>query len=238
MVTYTASAPAADSAHYLTSAWSNRAGAGQAPEAPSISFTDEQVRTSTLPTKTDGVAFVSDTARTAAFPHPQQLESFVSDNSLHTDPGQGFASYGVETDESAISGMVYDEDPTGSVIPASYFRKVSGRAVDENGDPISEGLYVLAVDDFSTAGVVEENGEFEIFLLRQTYTVFVLVGDEDPEEQEGYDLVWYETADSPDVDTTTGEVELTFNVEKPQAPDDAPTSLGLNMTSDVAFGGR
>lgn len=107
-----------------------------------------------------------------------------------TYQGRGFteSSYGIQPD---------GQFGTGSVIPTSYFRKIYGTVYDENDNPITDGLYVMATDNFSTAGPIDDNGEFELYLLRTDYSEFMLVAEESTTE--GVDYIWYELAGNPDV---------------------------------------
>lgn len=132
------------------------------------------------------------------------------------------------------SAPVLHDAISGAVIPTAFFRKAEGRALDQNGDPIPSGLYVLALDNFATAGPVDDDGYFEIYLLKQSYTDFILIGDSDPSQQEGYDLVWYEMASNPTLSSREGYIELEFDVQKPKPPDDGPA--GLDISSSVRFG--
>ena len=135
----------------------------------------------------------------------------------HDMTGAGNTYIGAAPDyEAAVTGMNPDWYGVGSVIPTSYFRTVRGRAYDENWEPITgRGKYIVASDNFSVAGQVDEDGYFQMYLLRRNYTKFWLVV-EDPEQMSGIDYVWYESQGNPDVTAETLEVDLQFQTSEPR----------------------
>lgn len=142
--------------------------------------------------------------------------------------GPGFTEEGYGVQSNSAFGV-------GSVIPTSYFRKIEGTIYDENDNPITEGVYVLATDDFSTAGPVRNDGTFSLYLLRTEYESFMLVARE--ESTENVDYVWYQLSDRQTrVTATEQQVDLYFDRERVIASGGGKP--GLSMSMDVMMGRR
>lgn len=152
------------------------------------------------------------------------------------DEAPAYEGYNLAPDSGTIGYAETDEKESqrwadgGSLVPMAYFRNVGGTAYDaETGDPITDGVFILALDNFAVAGTVNGDGAFSLKLLRQEYQEFVLVG-ESPDTE--YDYVWYEEADNPDIGTKTDSVDLAFNTAEAKPPE----SLGLSAGDGVMFG--
>ena len=143
-----------------------------------------------------------------------------------TYTGQGFdpeASV-VGTEENMESMYV----GTGGVIPASYFRRVSGNVLDEEGEPIEGALYVAALGGLPTLGYVNpDTGRYNIYLLRQNYTDLILL--QRAPNGKPFDFVRYELAETPDLDIHTIEADLYFDTTLPKP---------VNIGHGVDFGGQ
>jgi len=125
----------------------------------------------------------------------------------------------------------------GTIIPTAYFRKVSGKVIDaDTGEPIQNGIYITALDDFSVAGPVDEQGNFEMYLLKQTYTTFILTAEASAYDESNpeYDYVWYESAGNPDMSATDTYAELEFTTDVPASG--PPPTGGLTAGKGVSFG--
>ena len=116
---------------------------------------------------------------------------------------------------------------TGAVVPASYFRTLRGRAVDLEGNPITDAIYILALDNFATVGTVDDEAYFEIDLLKTTFQEFRLIVDAGDEQ---FEYVWYEDENANiDPDPTDQDVTMQFK------PAEAIGKTGLNLTGDLSF---
>jgi len=113
----------------------------------------------------------------------------------------------------------------GVLIPSAFFRKVTVNVVDEEGEPITNGMYLLALDAFPTTAYVDDTGTAVIYLLRVGYEEFFLAGDFGLTDS--YELGWYEADGNPDIDSGVEEVTLAFNTNAPQ--------VGLDLTESVKF---
>ncbi|ALJ99692.1 head protein [Haloarcula californiae icosahedral virus 1] len=114
-----------------------------------------------------------------------------------------------------------------TLIPTRYFRKVTGIVRNAEGEPITEAQHIFTVNNLPTVGSVDENGRFEIYLLRQVYENFYLVTE--AEGNRPYRYARYELADSNRiVDISTERQDLYFDttVQKP-----------VKAGEGVAFGG-
>lgn len=173
------------------------------------------------------------TARTAATAPATGVSTtteyeLISDK-VTVEPVVNITGYSIEQYPSVVGA---------SVIPTAYFRKVNGRALDQNGFPITEGLYITALDNFAVAGQVDQNGYFQIYLLKQKYEDFILLADAGQEgdtEQGEVDYVWYENVENPDVPVTTSYIELKFDKSRP-VQEGVGKRKGLNTIADVMFG--
>jgi len=127
---------------------------------------------------------------------------------------------------------------TGAIVPTAYFRKVRGKVLDENGDPITVGLYLVALDNFAVAGRVEQDGTYEMYLLKQEYKNFILVADagENDAENNQYDFVWYESEGNPNIGVTDDGADLVFNTAEPNNKPPAGSARGLSLGSDIRLG--
>lgn len=155
------------------------------------------------------------TVKTTAYEHTGLAGGSV-------DPTQSTATF------NAVIGA-------GSVIPTSYFRKVEGRVLDaETGEPITNAIYVAALDNFAVVGNVTDTGAFIIYLLKQTYSEFILVADagENETTDAEFDYVWYEGAGNPLVETDDDYVELGFEAAVPET---GRPPTGLNIGGDLRF---
>lgn len=113
----------------------------------------------------------------------------------------------------------------GALIPMSFFRRVSGLVLDEDGEPILDAVFLVAISDFSTVGRVDsKTGRYNIILLRQVYDEFVLVVESG---QSGVDYVWFESVDAT-IDQTETEEDLHF---------ERRTISGLESGAAASFGG-
>lgn len=165
-------------------------------------------------------------ARVSSDSHGLSYPDTAADEATYIGPGFTETAGGLQPD--ANTGV-------GSVIPTSYFRKIEGTVYDENENPIESGLYVLATDNFSTAGAVDDSGHFSLYLLRTRYEEFVLIAEEDTTE--GVDYIWYQLAGrQTTVSATETRVDLYFDRER--VIGEGGGGGGLSMSSDVLMGQR
>lgn len=100
--------------------------------------------------------------------------------------------------------------PPAVFIPSAWFRKVKGKVVDVDGNPITRAKYIHAVDIFPTSAEVDDNGEFEIRLLQRAYSNWILTAESD---RSGVDYAWYQPVDTY-VGNREDEAELVFKVSE------------------------
>lgn len=94
----------------------------------------------------------------------------------------------------------------GAILPTAYLRRVTGTCYDEEGERITNARYIVALDHLAVAGFVDDNGEYDIYLLRQMYEHFVLVAES---QEQGVDYAWY-LAEDTQVGAGTDEADLVF----------------------------
>ncbi|WP_455448613.1 hypothetical protein [Natrinema thermotolerans] len=116
------------------------------------------------------------------------------------------------------------ESPTAAYIPSAYFRLVDGVAINPKGERITDAKWIIAQDGLPTAGKVDDNGEFEINLLRNEYENFALLVE--AEDYSGLDYVWYQYRRTV-VDSTRAEVVLVF--EESEVTNGLNASVGVKM---------
>ncbi|MGQ3412035.1 hypothetical protein ACT4ML_07195 [Natrinema sp. LN54] len=116
------------------------------------------------------------------------------------------------------------DSPTAAYIPSAYFRRVRGVAINPKGERITTGKWVIAQDGLPTAGKVDDNGEFEINLLRSEYEDFALLVE--AEDYSGLDYVWYQYRRTV-VDSTRAEVVLVF--EESEVSNGLAGDIGVHM---------
>ena len=122
------------------------------------------------------------------------------------------------------AGSVEDERLLGlAFIPLKFFHEVTGRAVDPDGNPITEARFIATADNLGTVGSVDDEGYFSIYLLRVPYQTF-FIGVQETEE---VDLVWYRQAEGQRISGRTDDQDLVF---EPQA-----LSTPLDTTIDLRF---
>lgn len=132
----------------------------------------------------------------------------MSETSLLNSERSGAES---DTDELWAEGFVQ----TATFIPAAYFRRVAGKVLDEEGEPIKGGIYVAALGDFPTLGQVNpETSEYSIFLLYQNYEDLILL--QKTPGPSPFDFVRYELSENPDLSIDRREVDLKFDTTVPQ----------------------
>ncbi|WP_306056963.1 hypothetical protein [Natronococcus wangiae] len=93
-----------------------------------------------------------------------------------------------------------------TLIPGSWFRELTGRAVDDRGEPIEGAKYILAMGGLPTVGQVDENGYFSVYTLRSSYDDFMLVADSG---RKNVDYSWYTPVELR-VEPTDDDVTLIF----------------------------
>lgn len=126
-----------------------------------------------------------------------------------------------------------------AIIPTSYFRKATGRVMDaDTGEPITNGIYLIALDNFAVAGPVDAEGYFTVYLLRQTYTSFILTADASINDGDNgeYDYVWYEAEGNPEIGVNDDHVVLEFSTDVPEMGPPPAIGGGLIMGEGVNFG--
>jgi len=116
------------------------------------------------------------------------------------------------------------ESPTAAYIPSAYFRRVRGVAINPKGERITNGKWVIAQDGLPTAGKVDENGEFQINLLRSEYEDFALLVE--AEDYSGLDYVWYQYRRTV-VDSTRAEIVLVF--EESEVTNGLAGDIGVHL---------
>lgn len=122
-----------------------------------------------------------------------------------------------------------------AVVPTAYFRRVEGMVYNKDGQTITNGIYLIALDNFAVAGTVDDDGSFEIYLLKQQYENFILVADAGTKsgQDKQYDYVWYEVAGNPEIPVGDSYVELEFDTATPKQ---GRPNVGLSLVSEVKFG--
>lgn len=163
-------------------------------------------------------------SRTAKF---QDGTAAVSNASVFVTEyeGQGLTS------EQTVGGMKADGSlSAGSLIPTAYFRRVTGNVVDVQGDPITNAQYVISLDNFGIVGNVNDQGEYNIYLLKQSYSDFVLIADDG--KLDGFDLAYYESVDNGTLEIGMEEKDLVFDTSKTIKPG----SGGLRIKTSIGLG--
>ncbi|ELY68139.1 hypothetical protein [Natrinema versiforme] len=115
--------------------------------------------------------------------------------------------------------------PIGVYIPGAYFRTIRGVVVDEKGEPITDAEWLVGRYGLPTAGRVDDEGRFEINLLRADYSNFALLVDSG---KSGVDYVWYEAVSQTITTDNTDEVTLVFKESRP--------TNGLSVLRGVSMG--
>ncbi|QCS43418.1 hypothetical protein [Natrinema versiforme] len=136
--------------------------------------------------------------------------------------GVAAASKSSSTTFDGVAGGI--ESPTAAYIPSAYFRRVQGVAINPKGERITNGKWVIAQDGLPTAGKVDDNGEFQINLLRNEYENFALLVE--AEDYSGLDYVWYQYRRTV-IDSTRAEVVLVF--EESQVTNGLASDVGVHL---------
>ena len=111
-----------------------------------------------------------------------------------------------------------------SFIPTAFFRRLSGSVVDQNGEPITSAERIFATENLPTGGTVNEDGTFQMYVLNQTYSEFLLVA---PSGRDGVDYSWYRYDDDP---IPPGENDVTLAFKEHEIK-------GLYVGAGTDFGG-
>jgi len=113
---------------------------------------------------------------------------------------------------------------TASFIPTAFFRRLTGSVVDQNGESITSAERIYATENLPTGGTVNEDGTFQMHVLNQTYTEFLLVA---PSGRDGVDYSWYSYDDDP---IPPGENDVTLAFKEHEIK-------GLYVGAGTDFGG-
>jgi len=111
-----------------------------------------------------------------------------------------------------------------SFIPTAFFRRLSGSVVDQNGEPITSAERIYATENLPTGGTVNEDGTFQMYVLNQTYSEFLLVA---PSGRDGVDYSWYRYGGDP---IPPGENDVTLAFKEQEIK-------GLYVGAGTDFGG-
>ena len=123
-----------------------------------------------------------------------------------------------------VTGVEADNAFAASFIPTAFFRRLSGSVVDQNGEPITSAERIYATENLPTGGTVNEDGTFQMYVLNQTYTEFLLVA---PSGRDGVDYSWYRYDDDP---IPPGENDVTLAFKEHEIK-------GLYVGAGTDFGG-
>jgi hypothetical protein len=123
-----------------------------------------------------------------------------------------------------VTGVEADNAFAASFIPTAFFRRLSGSVVDQNGEPITSAERIFATENLPTGGTVNEDGTFQMYVLNQTYTEFLLVA---PSGRDGVDYSWYRYDGDP---IPPGENDVTLAFKEHEIK-------GLYVGAGTDFGG-
>ncbi|USZ73231.1 hypothetical protein [Natronosalvus halobius] len=144
------------------------------------------------------------------------IESHVEPEAIHI----------VETFNEADHTSTVDTH-RGVQIPTGPFNRVSVQALDQEGDPLDNTLYIGTREKFPTMAPLNEDSVATMYLLpNHKYTEFFVIAlDDSP----GYDLVWYES-DATSIQSNMEMGVAYFNKNEPV------TKSGLNAGIGVSLG--
>ena len=111
-----------------------------------------------------------------------------------------------------------------SFIPTAFLRELTGSVVDQNGEPITSAERIFATENLPTGGTVNEDGTFQMYVLNQTYSEFLLVA---PSGRDGVDYSWYRYGGDP---IPPGENDVTLAFKEQEIK-------GLYVGAGTDFGG-
>ena len=123
-----------------------------------------------------------------------------------------------------VTGVEADNAFAASFIPTAFFRRLSGSVVDQNGEPITSAERIFATENLPTGGTVNEDGTFQMYVLNQTYSEFLLVA---PSGRDGVDYSWYRYGGDP-IPPAENDVTLAFKEQEIK---------GLYVGAGTDFGG-
>jgi hypothetical protein len=123
-----------------------------------------------------------------------------------------------------VTGVEADNAFAASFIPTAFFRRLTGSVVDQNGEPITSAERIYATEALPTGGTVNEDGTFQMYVLNQTYTEFLLVA---PSGRDGVDYSWYRYDGDP---IPPGENDVTLAFKEHEIK-------GLYVGAGTDFGG-
>jgi len=124
-----------------------------------------------------------------------------------------------------VTGVEVDNAFAASFIPTSSFRRLTGSVVDQNGEPITSAETIYTTENLPTGGTVNEDGTFQMYVLNQTYTEFILVA---PSGRDGVDYSWYRRVDGDPIPAGENDVTLAFKEHEIK---------GLYVGAGTDFGG-
>jgi hypothetical protein len=126
---------------------------------------------------------------------------------------------------ATVTGVVAENAFAASFIPTAFFRRLTGSVVDTNGEPITSAERIYATENLPTGGTVNEDGTFQMYVLNQTYTEFILVA---PSGRDGVDYSWYRRVDGDPIPAGENDVTLAFKEHEIK---------GLYVGAGTDFGG-
>ena len=123
-----------------------------------------------------------------------------------------------------VTGVEADNAFAASFIPTAFLRELTGSVVDQNGEPITSADRIFATENLPTGGTVNEDGTFQMYVLNQTYSEFLLVA---PSGRDGIDYSWYRYGGDP---IPPGENDVTLAFKEHEIK-------GLYVGAGTDFGG-
>lgn len=131
-------------------------------------------------------------------------------NGLQPQAEVGAPTRATVTRTAQRPAVTVEDGGSGAHIPTAYFRTVYGQCVDEEGKPLSNAKYLIALDGLPTAAPVDDSGKFGINILKNKYSEFVLVASSG---RDSVDYTWYSPLETV-VEPGDNYVTLVFRTEE------------------------